>query len=244
VKRRFILFAWAAVLTLATLSTANAQCRDAWISRAVQEITGRPVRGSGDRDECNKMDYGRGSWSSFEDLKSKVQVAGICKDTWITQAYKDPQGAGHVPEGWGTIGQCNVKLYNNGTWGSYNHLRNLVRELKTSLVTEGILPEVFVIPGRNPATNSNALAVAFVMKGKIQPQAKLIGLDGSTLIGNDVAGLVGNDGASQEVKGGTIVQKASDGQLIAAGGGNATWPRQVTSSTTVKNLSGGLKLKF
>jgi hypothetical protein len=239
-----MLFACAAMLALSSLTTANAQCRDAWISRAVQEITGRPVKGTGDSDECNKMNYGGGTWSSLEDLKSKVQVAGICKDPWITQAYKDPQGVGRTPEGWGTKGQCNTKLYNNGSWNSYNHLRTLVKDLNTSLVAFGVLPEVFVIPGRNPATSSNALAIAFVNNGKIQPQAKLVGQDGATLIGNDSAGLVGNDGASVVPTAGGSIAIANNAPLVAAGAGNAVWPNKTLFSTNVKNLPGGLKLKF
>jgi hypothetical protein len=243
--KMIMLFALTAITTLSVFSTnASAQCRDTWITRAVQEITGRAVRGSGDSNECNKMNYGGGTWSTFEDLKSKVEVAGTCKDPLITQAYKDSAGLGRTPEGWGTKGECNPKLYNNGSWSSYNQLRDLIKEVKAALVLMAFRPEIVVIPGRNPATTSNALGITFISDGKIKPEVKLVGQDGGTLIGNDVAGLVGNDGAGVVPRGGEILKIAENAGTVAAGAGNAVWPSRVLNSTNVKNLPRGLKLKY
>ncbi|MES2392063.1 MAG: hypothetical protein V4555_10510, partial [Acidobacteriota bacterium] len=50
-------------------------CRDAWVTQAVTEVRGRRPQGYGDTGECNYRSYGGGSWSSYPDLKLKVQTA-------------------------------------------------------------------------------------------------------------------------------------------------------------------------
>ncbi|MES2392064.1 MAG: RICIN domain-containing protein [Acidobacteriota bacterium] len=50
-------------------------CRDPWVTQAVTEVRGRRPQGYGDTGECNYRSYGGGSWSSYPDLKLKVQTA-------------------------------------------------------------------------------------------------------------------------------------------------------------------------
>jgi hypothetical protein len=56
-------------------TAVHAQCRDQWVGQAIQELIGRRASGSGDTGECNYKLYGGGSWSSYEDLKSKVRAS-------------------------------------------------------------------------------------------------------------------------------------------------------------------------
>ncbi|CAN5517559.1 hypothetical protein BH10ACI3_BH10ACI3_07100 [soil metagenome] len=60
--------------------TTKAQCRDAWVGQAINEIVGRQARGSGDTGECNYKNYGGGSWSGYEDLKNKVRASLFAGD--------------------------------------------------------------------------------------------------------------------------------------------------------------------
>ena len=57
-------------------------------------------------------------------------AAAQCRDSWINNAYKDVAGRSPVGEHEG--GECNIKLYNNGSWGNYDELKGYVRQLKDS----------------------------------------------------------------------------------------------------------------
>ncbi len=59
--------------TILFSAPAAAQCADPWVTQAVQEVTGRTPRGSGQTGECNIKNYNAGSWSSYSDLKTYVQ---------------------------------------------------------------------------------------------------------------------------------------------------------------------------
>lgn len=56
-------------------ASAAGVCRDPWVTRAVTQVMGRAPQGSGESGECNIHRYGGGSWSSYDDLVHKVQVA-------------------------------------------------------------------------------------------------------------------------------------------------------------------------
>src|SRR6476659_4266716 len=52
-----------------------AQCTDAWVSEGINAVMGRPAIGSGNTGECNIYQYGRGSWSSKQDLFNKIAIS-------------------------------------------------------------------------------------------------------------------------------------------------------------------------
>lgn len=56
-------------------AAAAGQCRDPWVTKAVQQVTGRAANGSGESGECNIRRYGGGQWSSYDDLVGKVRIA-------------------------------------------------------------------------------------------------------------------------------------------------------------------------
>lgn len=58
-----------------TTGSSLGSCNDPWVSKAVQEVTGSPAKGSGNNDQCNIMLYGNGHWSSYPDLLEKVKRA-------------------------------------------------------------------------------------------------------------------------------------------------------------------------
>ncbi len=62
------------LLALAALGTtaAQAQCRDPWVAKAVQQVKHRQAYGSGENGECNINLYGA-HWTSYSDLLEIVQ---------------------------------------------------------------------------------------------------------------------------------------------------------------------------
>ena len=56
---------------------------------------------------------------------AKAQYTGSCNDVWVTNAIKEEYGRN--PRGVGRRGECNILLYGNGRWSSYNDLKNKVR---------------------------------------------------------------------------------------------------------------------
>jgi len=69
---RFAAVAAVALLAAAPAAAQNDPCRDPWVSKAVREVKGRAPIGKGEAGECNIKMYGA-SWSSYDDLKGKVQ---------------------------------------------------------------------------------------------------------------------------------------------------------------------------
>jgi len=119
-----------------------------------------------------------------------------CRDPWINQAYRE---LGKTPAGQGEAGQCNIKFYNNGTWGSYPELKRYVQEFQSCGITVGhaMLPNghsVMAIKAPSFGTAVNVLDAA----GNIfaEGAAKAAAAGASKLIGNDSGGLVGQDGST------------------------------------------------
>ena len=52
--------------------------------------------------------------------------AGQCRDPWVTQAIQ--QVSGHAPTGNYETGDCNIRNFNNGSWGSYPELLGYVQK--------------------------------------------------------------------------------------------------------------------
>lgn len=68
-------------------------------------------------------------------LASTPVQAGACRDTWINNAYRD-NGLGQ-PSGNDNRGECNVKLYGNGSWSSYDDLKGKVRAYRNTSYPSG-----------------------------------------------------------------------------------------------------------
>ena len=61
-------------------SSAQANCRDPWITELAPQVWGHPVRGSGESGECNIHLYGQ-HWSSKDQLRGQMQQAKRALDT-------------------------------------------------------------------------------------------------------------------------------------------------------------------
>lgn len=79
------------------ITTPVGYCRDPWINKAFAEVTGRAPSGSGDSGECNPGLYGKGQWSSYEDLQNKITVRMTNKG--VAYVFVNPNQAlmqGHI----------------------------------------------------------------------------------------------------------------------------------------------------
>ncbi|MBD2723001.1 hypothetical protein [Hymenobacter armeniacus] len=132
-------------------------------------------------------------------LTPTLNASAQCRDPWIAQAYK--QAANRAPVGQGEVCECNIRLYNNGSWGNYNELLGYVRQFLASGTRLGY----------TPLPNGNFAVV--VLNGN---QVSAVAVQNSG--GNVVAAGGGNVVAA----GGGNVVAAGGGNMVAAGGGNIT----------------------
>lgn len=128
-----------------------------------------------------------------------VQTAHAqCRDPWINNAYREL--AGRAPTGRGEVGECNIKLYNNGSWNNYDELKRYVQEVRSNLkigVKDLANGKWGMAVQGNGATAVNVFDLA----------GNMVAAGGGNLIGNDSGGLVaagggnlvGNDGASIKI---------------------------------------------
>ena len=129
-------------------------------------------------------------------LFSPLCVSAQCRDPWINQAYRE---LGRTPVGQGEAGVCNIKLYNNGTWGAYPELKGYVQQYINSGITTGYL----MLPNGNSAfalkTSDGMVAI-----GVLDASGKLVASGGGNLVASGAGNLVASGG----------------GNLVASGAGN------------------------
>ncbi|WP_151087821.1 hypothetical protein [Hymenobacter baengnokdamensis] len=131
-------------------------------------------------------------------LTGALSAAAQCRDPWIGQIYQ--QLYNRKPVGQGETGECNIHLYNNGTWGSRDELMGYIKQLQQSGLRIGVAPlgnnTVMVV-----AQGSQVFAVSLLDAG-----------------GN----LVAAGGGNLVAAGGGNLVAAGGGNIVAAGGGNLT----------------------
>lgn len=122
-KHRFFLLS---LVTVLAFTYAQAQC-DPWIIKAYQELYGRIPNAT----ECNISNYNNGSWNNYSELvsyikkyKGQAAAAPANCDPWIVDIYK--KELGREPN----ATECNIKNYNNGSWGSYDELKSYIKRYK------------------------------------------------------------------------------------------------------------------
>ena len=122
-KHRFFLLS---LVTVLAFTYVQAQC-DPWIIQAYKELYGRTPSAT----ECNIRNYNNGSWNSYGELISYIKnYKGAASSTpancdpWIVQIYKSEFG--REPN----AAECNIRNYNNGSWGNYDELKGYIRKYK------------------------------------------------------------------------------------------------------------------
>jgi len=168
----------AAALVFAAV--ASAQCRDPWVSQAVQQVLGRNASGSADSGECAPANYGGGQWSSFPDLVEKVATHfQVCRDPWIRAAVQ--QVTGRAPQGYADYGECSPSNY-TGTWSSYQDLYN-----KVYAHFHPPAPPARAVPQSMLGSNAgfvgqNGSAIVAAGGGNLRPGAGIVAAGGGNIV--------------------------------------------------------------
>lgn len=131
-------------------------------------------------------------------LLSALSAAAQCRDPWIGQIYQ--QLYNRKPVGQGNVGECNIYLYNNGSWGSRDELMGYIKQVQQTGLRVGVAP-------------LGANTVMAVAQGNQIFAVSL--LDGG---GN----LVASGGGNLVASGGGNLVASGGGNLVASGGGNLT----------------------
>ncbi len=141
-----------------------------------------------------------------------TSVSAQCRDPWVTSAIKEVYGRN--PVGRGEFCDCNIRLYNNGSWNSYAQLKGFVQEVKNSGLQMGY------------AITNNGNAVMVVKLGN-QMAASMLNASGQ---------IVAAGGGNIVAAGGGNIVAAGGGNIVAAGGGNF---RGLSRGTPGFQFSGG-----
>lgn len=115
---------------------------------------------------------------------------GPCRDPWVSMAIRRVMG--RAPQGQGDFGECNYRMYNNGSWNSYNELAQAVKLALGNVAKGGVRFEI---------TRAGVGAAIKV-------------LHSGTIVDTMQIKLIGQDGASLVTESGSTI--------VAAGGGNYT----------------------
>ncbi|MDO7850221.1 hypothetical protein [Hymenobacter convexus] len=128
-----------------------------------------------------------------------LSASAQCRDPWIAQAYK--QAANRAPVGQGEACECNIHLYNNGSWGNYNDLLGYVKQYLASGTRLAYAP-----------LTSGNFAVAILRGNQVAAISVL----------NSGGNVVASGGGNVVASGGGNLVASGGGNLVASGGGNIT----------------------
>jgi hypothetical protein len=131
-----------------------------------------------------------------------------CADPWVSLAVSKVKGSRAA--GSGNMGECDIKLYGGGQWGSYDELVRHVRSTRSELAAQNIQ---FGLRNGEPA-----LLMIDPKKG-ISASA-LVAAGGGNLVAAGGGNLVAAGGGNLVAAGGGNLVAAGGGNIIAAGGGN------------------------
>lgn len=154
----------------------------------------------------------------------EMKQRGPCRDPWITWAHLDASASIYDAVGFGDYGECNPKLYNNGSWANYTELYNAVREYRKSLQSAGVSWQRVAQPNGTIAffATIDGEKYGVIGKGLEIKNGKLVAAGGGNLVAAGGGNLVGNDGASLVAAGGGNLVAAGGGNVVPTGGGSYT----------------------
>lgn len=221
-KKAFSIFA---LVFLLFGSTVSAQSCDPWIVSIYKSLYQRAPSDQ----ECNIRNYNNGSWSSYQQLTdliknyqnslkptSTTSSANITGDPWITSIYKELYY--RQPNSW----EYNIKNYNNGSWGSYQQLKNYVIQFQKSLRDNGITIKTAIVNSENNLVVFQKNGVNIAVNLLSNKGGNVVAAGGLNVIAAGGGNVVAAGGANVVAAGGGNVIAAGGGNVIAAGGGNLT----------------------
>lgn len=114
-------------------------------------------------------------------------LAGQCRDPWVTQAVRQVQG--REPSGQGELGECNIMLYGNGRWSSYQDLLAKVQARYPRMQSGGGIAGSALAPSYRP-TPGNGAGIVGAGAGNI------VGAGAGNIVGAGAGNLVSPGGGS------------------------------------------------
>ena len=133
-------------------------------------------------------------------LLAASAVQAQCRDPWLTDAIRSVHKRG--PTGAGEAGECNIKLYNNGSWANKNELIGHVRTLNSALYKAGLNFGVFKLKNNSFDTGLATTANKIVAGGGgniTAQQASIVASGGGNIIPSGGGNLIGNDVGTMSV---------------------------------------------
>jgi len=209
--RKFILTS--SFVLFAGFAYAQDNC-DPWITAIYKQVYNRQPSS----EECNIKNYNNGSWSNYQQLTdyikkyqnsrsgAKLSSSMVTGDPWIMEIYQKLYG--RRPNSF----ELNIKMYNNGSWNSYDQLRGYIQQFQKSLSDEGIVIETGMIDEKY-----NLVAVK---KDGEYIAAIMLENNGGNVVAGGGGNVIAAGGGNVIAAGGGNVIAAGGGNVIAAGGGN------------------------
>ena len=139
--------------------------------------------------------------SALIGLLAASAVQAQCRDPWLTDAIRSVHN--RVPNGGGEAGECNIKLYNNGSWGSKNELIGHVRAVNSALYKEQLKFGVFKLKNNSFDTgllNASNRIVASGAGNISAQQASMVASGGGNMVASGGGNLIGNDVGTMSVQ--------------------------------------------
>lgn len=215
---------------------SNAQNCDPWIVQIYKEL----YNASPTAKECDIKNYNNGSWNSYNELKGyikqykmigtgqkinltwKYTPSEVSGDQWITQIYNELYG--RKPNAW----EYNILNYNEGSWRSYDELKNLIRQYQSNVSSAGMFLDLYDLGnGRfvvDLKINGKSIAVNMIegRGGNVVASggANVISAGGANVVSAGGANVVSPGGANVVSPGGANVVSSGGGNVISPGGGN------------------------
>lgn len=211
-KSRHFIFT-AAFLLFTGFAFAQANC-DPWITAIYKQLYNRQPSSA----ECNIQNYNNGSWSNYQQLTdyiknyqssrsgTKLSPSMVTGDPWIMEIYQ--KSYGRRPNSF----ELNIKMYNNGSWSSYEQLSGYIQQFQKSLSDQGIVIETGMIDEKY-----NLVAVK---KDGEYIAAVMLENKGGNVVAGGGGNIIAASGGNVIAAGGGNVIAAGGGNVIAAGGGN------------------------
>lgn len=123
-----------------------------------------------------------------------------CRDPWVTDAIRSVHN--RAANGAGESGECNIKLYNNGSWKSKNELVGHVRTVNSALYSQRLSFGVFKLKNNTFDTglvNSSNRIVASGGGNISAQQANIVASGGGNIVASGGGNLIGNDVGTMSV---------------------------------------------
>jgi len=212
IKFRKYILAFALLLSSVSLF-AQSNC-DPWIIAIYKQLYNRQPTAA----ECNIQNYNNGSWSNYQQLtdyikgyqssKSAPNLSSsmVSGDPWIMQIYQ--QLYSRRPNSW----ELNIKNYNNGSWSSFEQLREYIQQFQKSMNDNGIRIETALL--------NESINLVVLKKGDKTLAVNILQNTGGNVVAAGGANVIAAGGGNVVAAGGANVVAAGGANVVAAGGGN------------------------